>query len=92
MSLERESLWRMASILELMETVWGMRGADVKPPGGGMNSETWLIEHEGLTYVAKAVSPAAAADLVAGCGVATALADAGFVTGRPVPTRDGRWS
>ena len=80
----------MTSAAELLETLWGMRGAAVKPLGGGMNSETWLVEHEGSTYVAKAVSPAAAADLVAGGEVATALAEAGFVTGHPVPTRDGR--
>lgn len=67
-----------------------MHGATVTPLGGGMNSETWLVEHEGSTYVAKAVSPAAAADLVAGGEVATVLAEAGFVTGHPVPTSDGR--
>lgn len=67
-----------------------MHGAAVKPLGGGMNSETWLVEHEGSTYVAKAVSPATAADLVAGGEVATVLAEAGFVTGHPVPTLDGR--
>ena len=80
----------MTSALELLEAFWGMRGAEVKPLGGGMNSETWLVEHEGSTYVAKAVSPAAAAGLVAGGEVATSLAEAGFVTGHPVPTRDGR--
>jgi homoserine kinase type II len=79
----------MSSARDLLETFWGMRGAKVRPLGGGMNSETWLVEHEGATYVAKAVSPAAAADLVAGGEVATALAEAGFVTGHPVPTRDG---
>jgi Ser/Thr protein kinase RdoA (MazF antagonist) len=80
----------MTNAYELLETFWGMRGAEVKPLGGGMNSETWLVEHEGSTYVAKAVSPAAAADLVAGGEVATTLARSGFVTGHPVPTRDGR--
>lgn len=54
-----------------------------------MNSETWLVEHQGSTYVAKSVSPDAVADLVAGAEVATTLAEAGFVTGRPVPTRAG---
>lgn len=80
----------MPSAAELLETHWGMRGAAVRPLGGGMNSETWLVEHEGSTYVAKAVPPAAAADLVAGGEIATELAEAGFVTGHPVPTRDGR--
>lgn len=80
----------MTSAVELLETFWGMRGAKVRPLGGGMNSETWLVEHRGSTYVAKAVSPAAAADLVAGGEIATTLARSGFVTGHPVPTRDGR--
>ncbi|MGF9761121.1 phosphotransferase [Microvirga sp. 0TCS3.31] len=80
----------MTHVAELLETFWGLRGAAVTPLGGGMNSETWLVEHEGSTYVAKAVSPAAAGDLVAGGEVATTLAEAGFVTGHPVPTRDGR--
>lgn len=80
----------MTNAPELLEAFWGMRGAAVTPLGGGMNSETWLVEHEGSTYVAKAVSPTAAGDLVAGGEVATTLAEAGFVTGHPVPTRDGR--
>ena len=55
-----------------------------------MNSETWVVEHQGSTYVAKRVPLSEVAELVAGCEVAFALADAGFVTGRPVPTTDGR--
>jgi len=54
-----------------------------------MNSETWLVEHEGSTYVAKSVAHDAVADLLTGAEAATALAEVGFVTGRPVPTRDG---
>jgi homoserine kinase type II len=54
-----------------------------------MNSETWLVEHRGDTYVAKHVRTGAVDALVAGSEVATTLAEAGFVTGRPVPTRDG---
>jgi homoserine kinase type II len=54
-----------------------------------MNSQTWLVEHEGSTYVAKRVRPAILPQLEAGCDVAAGLADAGFATGRPVPTRDG---
>ncbi len=68
---------------------WGLVDARVTPLGGGMNSETWLIEHEGSTYVAKAVASDAVAALLAGAEVATALAEAGVVTGRPVPTREG---
>ncbi|HEY0643758.1 MAG TPA: phosphotransferase [Nocardioides sp.] len=80
----------MTDAPRLLETFWGMRDAAVTPLGGGMNSETWLVEHEGSSYVAKAVSPAAASDLAAGAEVATILARAGFVTGHPVPTGDGR--
>jgi Ser/Thr protein kinase RdoA (MazF antagonist) len=80
----------MTNAPQLLETFWGIRDAAVTPLGGGMNSETWLVEHEGSTYVAKAVSTAAAADLAAGAEVATTLARSGFVTGHPVPTRDGR--
>lgn len=55
-----------------------------------MNSETWVVEHQGSTYVAKRLPLTEIDELVAGCEVASALADAGFVTGRPVPTTDGR--
>jgi Ser/Thr protein kinase RdoA (MazF antagonist) len=68
---------------------WGLRSAEVSPLGGGMNSETWLVRHGGATYVAKSVTPDARPALVAGAEVATTLAGAGFVTGRPVPTRAG---
>jgi Ser/Thr protein kinase RdoA (MazF antagonist) len=80
----------MVDIAELLNKLWGMRSADVRPLGGGINSETWLVEHEGSSYVAKRVSPAAVADLIAGCEVAATLAASGFVTGPPVPTVDGR--
>ncbi|QNN51163.1 phosphotransferase enzyme family protein [Nocardioides mesophilus] len=80
----------MTDTCELLHQFWGMPDAEVKPLGGGMNSETWLVEHQGSTYVAKRVPPSAVADLVAGGEVAATLARAGFVTGPPVPTRDGR--
>ncbi|MBA8803667.1 homoserine kinase type II [Nocardioides ginsengisegetis] len=79
----------MTDLAELLAHHWGMAAARVRPLGGGMNSETWLVDHEGSTYVAKAVAPGWAAALAAGCDVATMLAAAGFVTGRPVPTRAG---
>lgn len=75
---------------ELLATHWGLDAPHVTPLDGGMNSDTWLVEHQGSTYVAKHVPPTGVADLVAGCDVATALAEAGFVTGHPVPSRDGR--
>lgn len=80
----------MADTCELLHQFWGMRDAAVTPLGGGMNSETWLVEHHGSTYVAKRVPPWAVGDLVAGSEIAAALARAGFATGPPVPTRDGR--
>ena len=73
----------------LLAERWGIT-AQARPLGGGMNSETWLVEHEGATFVAKHVPPAGTDGLAAGCAVAARLADAGFVTGRPVPGRDGR--
>ncbi len=55
-----------------------------------MNSETWVVQHQGATYVAKRVPQNEIDGLAAGCEVASALAARGFVTGRPVPTTDGR--
>jgi Ser/Thr protein kinase RdoA (MazF antagonist) len=75
---------------ESLATHWGLSGVRVAPLGGGMNSQTWIVEHGGSTYVAKSVSPDAVAALVAGAEVAVVLAWAGFATGRPVPARDGR--
>jgi homoserine kinase type II len=80
----------MRDARELLLQFWGMPDAEVKPLGGGMNSETWLVKHQGSTYVAKLVPPSAVADLVAGGEIAAALARAGFVTGPPVSTCDGR--
>lgn len=74
---------------ELLAEHWDLRAARVRPLGGGMNSETWLVEHQGATYVAKHVPPGGVDALVAGSEVASTLAEAGVVTGRPVPTRDG---
>lgn len=79
----------MLNIIDALDSYWGLASASVTPLNGGMNSETWLVEHEGSTFVAKSVSRDCLADLLAGAEAATALAEAGFVTGRPVPTRDG---
>ena len=80
----------MSELAALLVRFWGMDVANISPIEGGINSDTWLVEHQGSTYVAKRVSQTAVADLVAGCEVAAALAEAGFVTGQPVPTSDGR--
>ena len=73
----------------LLAERWGITGR-VRPLGGGMNSDTWLVDHAGATYVVKHVPPAGVEGLTAGSRVAARLADAGLVTGRPVPDRDGR--
>ena len=80
----------MTETPDLLHRFWGIRPAEVKPLAGGMNSETWMVEHQGGTYVVKRVPAAEVDELIAGCEFASALADAGFVTGRPVPTTDGR--
>ena len=79
-----------ARTAQLLEQFWGMLGAEVKPLGGGMNSETWVVDHQGSTYVLKRVPSAQIASLIAGCDNASRLAQAGLVTGRPVLTIDGR--
>lgn len=75
---------------ELLHRFWGIHDAEVRTLESGMNSQTWAVEHQGSSYVAKHVPAAETAGLVAGCEIASALARAGFVTGRPVPTLDGR--
>jgi len=80
----------MTDTPDLLHRFWGIQPDDVKLLGGGMNSETWVVEHRGSTYVAKRVAATEVDELVAGCEVASALSDAGFVTGRPFPTIDGR--
>jgi homoserine kinase type II len=80
----------MTTTSELLERFWALEGAVVQPLGGGMNSETWLVEHEGSTYVAKRVSAGQVPGLTAGCEIASMLAEAGILTGRPVPTPHGR--
>lgn len=80
----------MTTTPELLRQFWALDGVVVEPLGGGMNSETWMVEHEGSTYVAKRVPPGQVAELVTGCQIARALAAAGVVTGRPVPAADGR--
>ncbi len=74
----------------MLEQFWGIRGAEVTPLPGGMNSQTWVVDHQGSTYVLKRVPSAQIASLFAGCDNASRLAQAGLVTGRPVPTTDGR--
>ena len=80
----------MSTTPQLLQRFWALDSVVVTPLGGGMNSETWLVEHEGSTYVAKRVTAGRVPDLAAGCEIASMLAEAGMVTGRPVPTTDER--
>ncbi len=80
----------MTDLVESLRTFWGLPNAELKPLGGGMNSETWLVQDGKTNYVAKQVPSTQIAELLAGCKAAAALANAGIVTGRPVPTIDGR--
>lgn len=79
----------MTNLSDVLDRYWSLPGADVEPLGGGMNSETWSVRHHGRSYVAKRVAPAQVADLVRGSEIATQLARAGLVTGRPIPTVTG---
>ncbi len=86
----RETVSNVRVTAELLRRFWGLDGAVVETLGGGINSETWLVKHEGSRFVAKQVAPSALDDLVTGCEVAESLAAAGFVTGPPLSTTDGR--
>ncbi len=76
-------------LVDLLARHWGLGAADVRPLGGGMNSQTWLVQDASVTYVAKQVAASALTQLAAGGQVATDLTAAGLVTGSPVPTREG---
>jgi Ser/Thr protein kinase RdoA (MazF antagonist) len=80
----------VTDVPDLLNRFWSIRPNEVRPLGGGMNSETWIVEHEGATYVSKRVAEADVHEFVAGCEIASTLAGRGFVTGRPVPANDGR--
>jgi hypothetical protein len=75
----------MTDLTALLRQGWGFGPDAVRPLGGGMNSQTWLVEHAGTSYVAKQVDPSQRADLVTGCAIAASEAfvhdDATGVTG-----------
>lgn len=81
----------VTDVPHLLSRFWGVLPSKVRALGGGMNSETWFVEHEGTTYVSKRVAESDVEAFAAGCEVAATLADRGFVTGRPVTTIDGRF-
>jgi hypothetical protein len=68
---------------------WGRKPTGVVQLPGGMGSTTWLAEGDGWRAVVKAVD---ASDQGFGPGLelAARLGDAGFVTGRPVPSNARR--
>jgi Ser/Thr protein kinase RdoA (MazF antagonist) len=80
----------VTDIPDLLTRFWGIEASDLRPLPGGMNSATWVVEHDGTTYVVKQVVTSEVDEFATGCEVASRLADQGFVTGRPVPTTDGR--
>ena len=80
----------MTATPALLQQFWALEGAVVKPLDGGMNSQTWSVEHNGSTFVAKRVDAGQVEELAAGCEIARELAELGIVTGRPLPTTDGR--
>lgn len=77
------------ALVRLLHLHWGLASATVSPLGGGLNSETWLVQAGNSAYVAKRVAPSDVAQLDAGCAVAERLACAGLTTGRPVRTARG---
>lgn len=79
----------MSDVIELLRAHWGRAVTALEPLDGGINADVWLAEHEGPACVVKQVPPAGVGDLATGCETATRLAEAGFVTGRPVPTLSG---
>ena len=76
-------------LVDLLDRHWGLRTADIRPLGGGMNSKTWLVRDTTVTYVAKQVTASALKQLAAGGRCAFDLAAAGLMTGPPVRTLEG---
>src|SRR5689334_5433083 len=79
----------MERVAASLRSEWGIEDAGLSPLTGGMNSQTWLVEHGGVRYVAKVVSPGWLDGLNEGCLAAARLAEQGFQTGRPIPTTSG---
>ncbi|WP_189669640.1 phosphotransferase enzyme family protein [Promicromonospora soli] len=77
------------ALVRLLHLHWGLSSATISPLGGGMNSETWLVQAGDRSYVAKRVAASDVAQLAAGSAVAERLALAGLTTGRPVRTTRG---
>ncbi|ONK11454.1 phosphotransferase [Streptomyces sp. MP131-18] len=71
---------------------WHLRGADVTPLPGGMNSATWDVRRGTVRRVAKAVPCGGAAEeqFRRGLRLAARVEAAGIPAGAPVPTARGR--
>ncbi|TDO54735.1 homoserine kinase type II [Kribbella sp. VKM Ac-2527] len=65
---------------------WDLKPTQVEALTGGMNSAVWLAAADGWRVVVKSVD-AADESFAAGLELAARLADAGLVTGRPVPSK-----
>ncbi|MGW1346022.1 phosphotransferase enzyme family protein [Kribbella sp. NPDC002412] len=76
-------------IAELLAERWSRKPTSVAQLPGGMGSTTWLAEGDGWRVVVKAVG-ARDEGFGPGLELAARLADAGFVTGRPVPSNARR--
>jgi Ser/Thr protein kinase RdoA (MazF antagonist) len=68
---------------------WGLTPVRVVGLAGGMGSHTWRAEGDGWRVIVKVVD-AGDEGFGPGLEVAARLGDAGFVTGRPVPSGAGR--
>ena len=66
---------------------WDLLPAEVSALGGGMNSQTWLVEAAGGRFVAKAVPIERRATFAAGLACAAIVEAAGIAAGAPVRTR-----
>jgi aminoglycoside phosphotransferase (APT) family kinase protein len=78
-------------VRSIVETEWGLAGAEVTAHHGGMNSATWFVTRGAQRWVAKAV-PTTASALAAALRVATAVEMAGIPAGapdRPLADLDG---
>jgi Ser/Thr protein kinase RdoA (MazF antagonist) len=73
----------------LLATEWGIDPDSVAPLSGGMNSETWDVQHGHWRYVAKTVVERNARGFEAGLRAACVVDAGGIPAGRPVPTGGG---
>ena len=73
----------------VLQERWGLEPVRLEALTGGMGSETWLAAADGWRVVVKSVHAGDSA-FAPGLELAVRLDDAGFVTGRPQVSREGR--